>query len=206
MSWQTSEKITNQLVATTTSGEVVTLSQTVDRTKKFFKIHQINARITMTTLFEAIGVICKSSTDITLLGKLIELFDYANKAMFPSTSLLSKELGISKTNINNLIKRACDDGLFHKFDRGQYFLNPFIILSTKLSSAGYEAQESAQSEWLRVTSLITKSDLDALIALNQHVKLPSPLPIAEYTIDIARYFSKHGSITDRQYQALLKFI
>lgn len=210
MSWVTEETYEHSLPVYAENGQTITLHTTGRKTKRFYDIRYINGRISMDTLKEAQAAICLSAKDITIFWDIVQLFDYTNKLIIPSMPKLAESLGFSRLSVERLIKRACEAELFYKGPDKSYFMNPFIIMSPKLSSAGHQMQESAQQEWNRTTGLYHISELDMLVQLNRYLmrtlSIHTPLPVTEFTIQVARYFDKHKSITDKQHQALLKFI
>ena len=111
---------------------------------------------------------------------------------------------MSREALVKLLKRAVDSKLLFKIDTGYYMLNPYIIMSKGLTSAGFEAQELAQIKWREITGLLTQQMIDKIVNLSIHLGLSNILRASEFNLSVAEYYHSKGVITEKQKQAILK--
>lgn len=203
MAWTTETEKLNSIQAVTEEGVTVVLSQIQKDVKTYHPIYEINIGANMNA-FRALGEICKSSKDIDIMCDIMELADTNNKIAITNISKYAESAGTTRATLNKLLKRAEDSTLLHKMDTGLYLLNPFKLMSKGLTAGGYAAQETAQLKWRELTGLITDKQLAKLIRLNSYLEIANPLSPTEFNISVAEYYAKHGEITDKQKERLIK--
>ena len=189
---------------TTDGGEIFSMDKTVPTKGSYFKIHEMNGRHNDMELFEVIGEISKSGKDVKVVGIITRLADYNNKIVIPNISRFAENNDMSREALVKLLKRAVDSKLLFKIDTGYYMLNPYIIMSKGLTSAGFEAQELAQIKWREITGLLTQQMIDKIVNLSSHLELPTILRATEFNLSVAEYYHSKGVITEKQKQAILK--
>ena len=190
--------------ATLDDGNRMQLSAIVSDKKSFCKVHEMNGRHNDMELFEVIGEISKSGKDVKVVGIITRLADYNNKIVIPNISRFAENNDMSREALVKLLKRAVDSKLLFKIDTGYYMLNPYIIMSKGLTSAGFEAQELAQIKWREITGLLTQQMIDKIVNLSIHLGLSNILRASEFNLSVAEYYHSKGVITEKQKQAILK--
>lgn len=190
--------------ATLDDGNRMQLSAIVSDKKGFYKIHEMNGRHNDMELFEVIGEISKSGKDVKVVGIITRLADYNNKIVIPNISRFAENNDMSREALVKLLKRAVDSKLLFKIDTGYYMLNPYIIMSKGLTSAGMEAQELAQIKWREITGLLTQQMIDKIVNLSIHLGLSNILRATEFNLSVAEHYHSKGVITEKQKQAILK--
>ena len=189
---------------TSENGEIFSMNKAVPAKSSYFKIHEMNGRHNDMELFEVIGEISKSGKDVKVVGIITRLADYNNKIVIPNISRFAENNDMSREALVKLLKRAVDSKLLFKIDTGYYMLNPYIIMSKGLTSAGFEAQELAQIKWREITGLLTQQMIDKIVNLSIHLGLSNILRASEFNLSVADYYHSKGVITEKQKQAILK--
>lgn len=189
---------------TSENGEIFSMDKTLPIKSSYFKIHEMNGRHNDMELFEVIGEISKSGKDVKVVGIITRLADYNNKIVIPNISRFAENNDMSREALVKLLKRAVDSKLLFKIDTGYYMLNPYIIMSKGLTSAGFEAQELAQIKWREITGLLTQQMIDKIVNLSIHLGLSNILRATEFNLSVAEYYHSKGVITEKQKQAILK--
>ena len=189
---------------TSENGEIFSMNKAVPAKSSYFKIHEMNGRHNDMELFEVIGEISKSGKDVKVVGIITRLADYNNKIVIPNISRFAENNDMSREALVKLLKRAVDSKLLFKIDTGYYMLNPYIIMSKGLTSAGFEAQELAQIKWREITGLLTQQMIDKIVNLSIHLGLSNILRASEFNLSVAEYYHSKGVITEKQKQAILK--
>lgn len=185
--------------ATLNNGGRLDLSGKVDPTKKtFYKIEEMNIRANHMKYMSTLAKVCKSSKDIEIIGELINQADYNNDISIDSLTNFAKDYSVGIEALKKLLQRAVQEGLFHKIGTGYYMMDPHIIMSKKLTSAGYDLQELTQIRWRKLTGLLTDKQLDKLIKLNAWLKMDTPIRANEFNLSLAEYFHKHKKLTELQ--------
>ena len=197
---------TSIYVVTVTSeiGEIFSMDKALPTKSSYVKIHEMNGRHNDMELFEVIGEISKSGKDVKVVGIITRLADYNNKIVIPNISRFAENNDMSREALVKLLKRAVDSKLLFKIDTGYYMLNPYIIMSKGLTSAGFEAQELAQIKWREITGLLTQQMIDKIVNLSIHLGLSNILRASEFNLSVAEYYHSKGVITEKQKQAILK--
>lgn len=189
---------------TSENGEIFSMDKILPTKSSYFKIHEMNGRHNDMELFEVIGEISKSGKDVKVVGIITRLADYNNKIVIPNISRFAENNDMSREALVKLLKRAVDSKLLFKIDTGYYMLNPYIIMSKGLTSAGFEAQELAQIKWREITGLLTQQMIDKIVNLSIHLGLSNILRASEFNLSVAEYYHSKGVITDKQKEAILK--
>ena len=189
---------------TSENGEIFSMNKAVPAKSSYFKIHEMNGRHNDMELFEVIGEISKSGKDVKVVGIITRLADYNNKIVIPNISRFAENNDMSREALVKLLKRAVDSKLLFKIDTGYYMLNPYIIMSKGLTSAGFEAQELAQIKWREITGLLTQQMIDKIVNLSIHLGLSNILRATEFNLSVAEHYHSKGVITEKQKQAILK--
>ena len=189
---------------TSENGEIFSMDKALPTKSSYFKIHEMNGRHNDMELFEVIGEISKSGKDVKVVGIITRLADYNNKIVIPNISRFAENNDMSREALVKLLKRAVDSKLLFKIDTGYYMLNPYIIMSKGLTSAGFEAQELAQIKWREITGLLTQQMIDKIVNLSIHLGLSNILRATEFNLSVAEYYHSKGVITEKQKQAILK--
>lgn len=192
-----------QVGATTDDGKRLILSNTHLKKGAYYSVTEMNGRIGIMSLFETLSKVCNSGTDMTVIGKLIEQANESNQITVLNMTAYAEQVGISRETLKRLLKRAVDEGLFHKLTTGQYMVNPYIIMSKGLTSSKYELQELAQTNWRKLTGLLTSQQLAKLVKLAKFLELDTALYPNEFNLSVAEYFATKGEITDKQRDAIL---
>ena len=193
-----------QVNATTDDGNIVVLNGITKTKSTYYKVEEINGGISIMTLFNVLGKVCKSSVDTQTIGKLIDSADKNNEITILNMVKFADTNAIGREAFKKLLKRATDEALFHKIDTGHYMVNPYIIMSKGLTAGGYELQENRQLHWRKITGLITDKQLEKLVKLGNYLELQSALRVTEFNLSVADYYASNGEITDKQREALLK--
>ena len=87
---------------------------------------------------------CSSSTDIRVFRELMEAADVNNLFVITNVTKKSKQLGISRTKLNNILKSLADQDFVRK-DQGTFFVNPFVFVGKRVRSNGQ--REALQLSW-----------------------------------------------------------
>lgn len=202
MAYIREEKINNSISAITEEGITVNLSQEQKVKTTYFNVQEMNGRYNDMELFNVLGEVAKSGKDNKLVGQLIMLANTANEIHMHNMTEFAKEQKVSVEAMKKLLARAVEHDLLYKVTTGHYILNPYIIMSKGLTSAGYEAQELAQLRWREVTGLLTNKQIAKLVNLTHYLKLPTVLYATEFNLSVAEYYHSKGTITDKQKVAL----
>jgi len=101
-------------------------------------------------LLDKLSEICKSSKDIKLINEILELHNFSNIIVIHNITEKAKDLGITRSKLNELFKRSVDKGFMRKIGTGIYFINPFIFVGRRVKSN--ELRELAQLEWGKLTT------------------------------------------------------
>lgn len=169
------------------------------------KAKKLNARVETLDFLTLLSDIAKSSKDILILKELIAETNVANDILIPSLTKFATNVGTSPESLKKLLKRADDNGLFHKIGTGHYMLNPFVLLSKGLTYAGGDKQCDAQIRWRAYTVIMTESDKQALVKLSEFLNREVCLPTNNFTIDVANKYVAKGNLTDLQMEAIRKY-
>lgn len=206
MAIEVNERVIYQVGATADDGNRMNLRATAEKDKKFFKIDELNGKVNIMNLFDTLGKVCKSGSDTTVIGKLIESADRKNEIHIPNMTKYASKVGISPESFKRLMKRATDENLLHKLDVGYYVVNPYIIMSKGLTNGGFKLQEFTQINWRKLTGLLTDKQLTKLDKLGKYLELNAGLKPNEFNLSIAEQYASNGTITDKQRECILKYV
>lgn len=176
----------------------------VDKYASTNNAKKLNARVQTMDFLQIMSEVTKSSKDILILKNIIEEADATNEIRLLNITKFASIMEVGVTAVKGLLKRADNAGFLHKIDTGHYMMNPFVLLSKGLTSAGGDKQESVQLKWRSYTVVMTESDKEALVKLTKFLDLPVSLPASEFTISVANQFVAKGRLTEPQRNALLK--
>ena len=132
------------------TGEFFKINGTSEEIKKYYSIKRITSRINSMDLFSVLKQSCNSSLDIEIVDKLINMSNYENEIRIDNVTNLSKEIGISRSKLNKILKNLIDLNFLLKLDRGVYLINSFIFVGNKVNSN--EKRENAQKRWMELIS------------------------------------------------------
>ncbi len=206
MPYVTSNKTVAKLKATLEDGTVCELKGDVSTTKEYYPIKELDERVNLMGLFKSLSQICKSSTDIVILGTIIEYANAHNEILIPNQTSYAKELGISRKQLIGVLTRAEEVNLLHKLDTGRYLLNPYKVMCESACARPYKHQELIQVRWKEETGLFTELELSKLNGLSNHLELAVGLRPTAYNLSVAEYYYVNHQITDKQRKAILKHI
>ena len=127
------------------TGEVFTTKGANTETSKYYSIKHITSRINAMTLFNIMEKVCKSSKDISLTNKLIEMVSKENEIRIDNITELSKNFSVVRSKLNALLKAYETNNFLYKLDRGVYLVNPFIFVGRRVRSN--KLREAAQMKW-----------------------------------------------------------
>jgi len=131
-------------VMDSTTGELFKAEGFNEVTERYYSIKNITSRINAMDLLAKMEETCKSPKDIRILNLLLDKHDSENKIRIDNVTNLAKELNISRSKLNELLKRWTNSYLLYKLDKGVYFINPFIFVGRRLRSN--RLREAAQHE------------------------------------------------------------
>jgi len=131
-----------------TTGELFKAQGINEVTERYYSIKRITSRVNAMDLLFKMEAICKSPKDINILNMLLDTHDNENKIRIDNITNLAKDIGISRSKLNSLLKKCVDTDLFRKLDRGIYFINPYIFIGRRVRSN--KDRESCQAQWNRV--------------------------------------------------------
>lgn len=203
MARTTEETIHNTVKAVTEDGTPINLSETVHKKKTHYTISEMNGKCNIMNLFQTMGKVCTSSSDITALGFIVDEANTFNEIKITNLTEFAKEIEISKESLHKLLKRAEENGLLYKVTTRHYLLNPFILISKGLSASSFASQESVQNNYKLTTGMISKSELMALSKLSEHLNLMKYLEPNDFNISVAKHYANKGIITEKQRDAIL---
>ena len=204
MSYVTNKTITAKLKATLEDGTVCELKGDVSNTKEYYPIKELDERVNLMGLFKSLSQICKSSTDIVILGTIIEYANAHNEILIPNQTSYAKELGISRKQLIGVLTRAEEVNLLHKLYTGRYLLNPYKVMCESACARPYKHQELIQVRWKEETGLFTELELEKLINLSKHLELDVCLRPTAFNISVAEQYHTKHQITDKQRKCVLK--
>lgn len=102
-------------------------------------------RMVYTSYDEALMSIVKSNKDLEILLYIRDMFTYARIENIISPTDISKDIGVAKSKVDDIIKRTVESNLIFKVSRGVYRLNPFMYLPYRCNA------EELQQEWKELT-------------------------------------------------------
>lgn len=204
MGYKTTKQTKVQLGATLDNGSRTILEADVTEKGASYVVTELNERMNLRNTFKAISEACRSSADITILGEILERTDIQNEVLLHNLTEWAAQLNVSRKHLNTLLTRAEDAALLYKLDTGHYMLNPYKIMGAKASSAGYEIQELAQVRWKELTGLYTELEIQQLLDVSDYLGLENGLTPTHFNLSVARYYSKHKTISPKQRASMIK--
>jgi hypothetical protein len=204
MAYVTQTSTSAVIFATTDDGVRFALDGKISSNNIYYPVFELTERINLQNLFTALGTVAKSPQDLLILGRLLSDLNILNELVLPNISKFAESFGVSRSTVNSLLDRAVDTDLIYKLDTGRYLVNPFRIMGTGATAAGYAQQELVQVRWKELTGLLTELDITQLLALSKHLGLPYGLPGTNFNLSVAQYYASKQLITPKQRTALTK--
>ena len=126
------------------TNESFSVAGSVNEKSKYFSISKITSRINNMDYLTVLESTCSSSTDIRVFRELMEAADVNNLFVITNVTKKSKQLGNSRTKLNNILKSLADQDFVRK-DQGTFFVNPFVFVGKRVRSN--EQREALQLSW-----------------------------------------------------------
>lgn len=195
---------TAELDVILSDGHKTTMKAKLPSDTWFYPVEEIDERVNLMGMFQALSKICKSSADITIMGSILDYANSRNEILLLSITDIANDLGVSRKQLTVLLKRAEDVNLLHKLGTGRYLLNPYKILGAYASQTNYENQELIQVRWKEITGLITEKEMENLLELSKHLGLENGLRPTKFNLNVAGQFKTKQQLSDKQMKALIK--
>lgn len=206
MRYKREENTTATLQATLDDDTRIQFKAEINKIKEFYPVNEVDEKVNIMGMFKALSEICKSSSDIDILGSMIDGANALNEIVIPSITEFAEDMKVSRKHLNTLLNRAEEAKLLHKLGTGRYFLNPYKILGKTASGLDYQRQELIQVRWKEETGLFTELELEKLVNLSNYLELDVCLRPTQFNRSVAEHYSSKHQITDKQKKSVLKGI
>ena len=140
--------------------------QNLGRSKHDCGVKKINSRISHDDFFDAAGAICRATTRMEILKRVLDLGGRDGKFRIKSVSKLAIELGAERGMLDDMMQIGFHTGLWRELEKEDkqrvYMINPFKFTVRRISSN--DDRNKLQKDWEK----LTKDDIKLIDTLNRN--------------------------------------
>jgi len=127
----------------TSSGEVFNQQVSFSKKHTYYNVKKINTKVTWMDIMDTMELVCKSSQDIYIFGRVLDKTDPHGEIRV-NVSEYSKQIGIHRSQVTAVMKRMVDKNMMKRVERGVYLVNPFQY---KAKGCSNQTMEKLQQDW-----------------------------------------------------------
>lgn len=189
-------------------GNDVRVTGTVKDSYEVHYVASLNGRVSIMKIAEVQAEVCKSSKDVTIFWKLIDMLNPENELHINITDT-AKKWGLDRSNLAKFLARMLKSELLIKHKAGHYMCNPYIIGAKQASK---KILEQLQMDWkiLKIDSLPKDEQLLMMMEyaeLDFDVRLlPAKGKSYDFIQGLLEGFKEHGKLTSKQLDSLVSTV